>query len=175
MTVNECEAQVLSLLDEVGATEYARRMNGLINMAQRDMACECAFIRKKMVLDVAEGESVALPGDCYVVEAVRGGTYKEEPLEDGGKGIVLSGSSDGRYTLFYKAYPDTIGDNEGAKALQIPPEYHSALCARVAALTQANEYDKRAYQIFMEMYKERVATVEYAKTTARKVRVVVNG
>lgn len=175
MTVNECEAQVLRLLDEVGATDYAQRMTKLIDEAQRVIATTVGFIKKRVELTAAEGELVALPADCFAIERVKEGSYEEEPMNDGSKGIVLSGSATEKYTLIYKAYPDTIGEGDSGKSLQIAPEYYSALCSYVAALTQDNEYDKRAYQLFMERYNNEIALAERARNMNGKARVVVYG
>lgn len=172
MTVNECERQVLRLLDEVGATDYAQRMYKLIDEAQRVIATTWGFIKKRVILTAADGETVALPADCYAVEKVKNGTYEEEPMENGSKGLTLSGSGDGTYILIYKAYPDTIGESDSAKAIQLAPEYYAALCCYVAALTQD---DKQAYQLFMERYNNEIALVERAKNVNGKAKVVVYG
>ncbi len=174
MTVNECKEQVLRLLDEVGVSDYAQRINHLIDKAQRVIATTCGFIKKRAVLTAEEGELIALPADCFAIEKVKEGTYEEEPLENGGKGIILSGGA-GTYTLIYKAYPDPIGDSDDGKELQIAPEYYAALCFYVAALTQDNEYDKRAFQLFKNEYNEAIALVERTKNMNGKARVVTYG
>ena len=175
MTVNECEKQILRLLDEVGVSDYAQRMNKLIDEAQRVIATTCGFIKKRAVLTASEGELIALPSDCYAIEKIKGGSYEEEPTEDGKKGVVLSGSENSAYTLIYKAYPSAIGDNDSGKEIEIPQEYYTALCCYTAALTQGNEYDKRAYQLFMERYNTEIAMVERSRNTNGKARVVVYG
>lgn len=177
MTVGECEAQVLRLLDEEGATDYAQRMYKFIDEAQRVIATTWGFIRKKATLTATDGETVPLPEDCYRIDAIRGGSYEREPVEtEGGlwrDGVTLSGSKDGVYTLLYYAYPETIGENDSAKLIQLAPEYYAALCCYVAALTQDNEYDKRAYQIFMERYNNEVALVERARSATGKAQVII--
>ena len=179
MTVGECEAQVLRLLDEVGATDYAQRMYKFIYEAQRVIATTWGFIRKKATLTAAEGETVPLPEDCYRIETVKGGNWEQEPVEteDGlwRDGITLSGSKDGRYALLYYAFPKTIGENDSAKLIELAPEYYAALCCYVAALTQQSEYDKRGYQIFMERYNNEIALVERAKGATAKAKVIVLG
>lgn len=182
MTVSECEAQVLRLLDEVGVTDYNQRMYKLIDEAQRVIACTWGFIRRKAVL--TDGENV-LPEDCYAIETIYTSSDRTAavhwdlgPVEVDGdwkRGIVLSGNGDGRYTLIYKAYPNEIGDNDSAKQIQLAPEYLAPLCTYVAALTQDNEYDKRAYQLFMERYNNEIALIERARSTTGKARVVTNG
>ena len=176
MTVNECEEQVLRLLDEVGVSDYADRMYRLIDEAQRVIACTWGFIRRKAVLTSVEGEVVPLPEDCYAIERVKDADFDLEPVEVDGEwqnGILFSKA--GEHTLIYKAYPDHITETDGGKLIQLAPEYHAALCCYVAALTQDNEYDKRAYQLFMERYNEKIAAVERARQMSGKAKVVVYG
>lgn len=176
MTVLECEQRVLGLLDEVGTTDYSNRIYDMISEAQTVIATTWGFIRKKAVLTCPAGEAVPLPEDCYAVEEVRGGSWTLEPVLVGEiwrPGIALSGGTE--YTLIYKAYPDKIGENDGNKKIQIPEECHAALCCYVAALTQGNEYDKRAYQIFMGRYTDAMALVERARQNAGKARVIIRG
>lgn len=178
MTVAECERQVLRLLDEVGASDYGDRMYQLIDSAQREIATQWGFIRKKVVLGAEDGEAVALPGDCYSIEKVKGGSYELEPVEteDGWvDGVILTGSETGAYTVYYKAYPDEITESDGGKSIQLPREYHNALCYLVAALTQDNEYDKRAFQLFKERYNDQITMIERAKNVTKKARVIVRG
>lgn len=177
MTVSECKKQVLRLLDEVGVSDYDDRIYKLIDEAQRVIACTWGFIRKKITLHASDGETVALPEDCYAIEAVRGGSWSPEPIEVNGEwknGILLNGGNE-EYVLTYKAYPDTIEDTDGNKTIQLAPEYHTALCCYTAALTQHNEYDKRAYQLFMGRYNDEMALVERARRMTGKARVVVHG
>lgn len=176
MTVSDCEKQVLRLLDEVGVTDYAGRMYKMIDEAQREIACTWGFIHRKVVLEAVAGEVMALPEDLYAIERASNDGFDLEPILVDGEwqnGIVFSES--GSHTLIYKAYPGAIGENDSAKRIQLAPEYHTALCCYVAALTQHNEYDKRAYQIFMERYNNSIATVQNAKQMNGKARVVTNG
>lgn len=175
MTVRECEEQVLRLLDEVGMTDYAERMIPMIEEAQRVIACEWGAIRKRMQITVGDGESVPLPDDCYAIEQVRGvREWEVLPTEDGGRELLFPEGA-GVYTVIYKAYPDSIGFADGAKPIQLAREYHTALCCYVAALTQGNEHDKRAYNLFMERYNNEIAMVERAKQGNGRVRVVTYG
>ena len=172
MTVLECEQQVLRLLDEVGVTDYADRMYRFIDEAQRVIACTWGFIRKRMRVTVADGEAVPLPADCFAVETVKGGhDFDVEPTEDGGLELVFAEGA-GVYTVIYKAYPDPVTESDGGKRIQLAPEYHAALCCYVAALTQDNEYDKRAYQLFMERYNNEIALAERARQNNGRVKVV---
>lgn len=176
MTVEQCKEQVLRYLDEVGVTDYDERIYLLISEAQTEIATQWGFIRKKKMLEAKDGQTVALPADCFAVEKVIGGTFELDPMDEAGTpGITLSGGETEIYSLVYKAYPDEISEGDGAKELQLPREYHTALCCLTAALTQDNEYDKRAYQIFKERYNEQMAMIERAKTLNGKVRVIAHG
>lgn len=176
MTVNDVEKQVLRLLDEVGVTDYAERMYKLIDEAQREIACTWGFIRRSCTLEVTAGEPILLPENLHAIERADNEEFDLEPVEVDGKwerGIVFSES--GTVKLIYKAYPDTITESDAAKEIELAPEYHTALCCYVAALTQHNEYDKRAYQIFMERYNNSIAQVQHAKQMTGKARVITNG
>lgn len=177
MTVAQCEEQVLRYLDEVGVSDYGDRMIPFINEAQTVIATQWGFLRKKVTLQARPGETVALPLDCYAVERVPGAEWSIDPLEEGStaEGITLSGSETGYYTIVYKAYPDLLDDEDMETEIQLPREYHTALCCLVAALTQHNETDEPAYQIFMNRYNDQVAMIERAKTMAAKARVITNG
>lgn len=178
MTVNEVEKQVLRLLDEVGASDYSDRMYKLIDEAQREIACTWGFIRKKMVLEAEAGVPILLPEDVYAVEraeSVAGSAdFTLEPTEDG-TGAEIFFEQKGSYKVFYKAYPDSIGENDSSKSIQLAPEYDTALVCYTAALTQDNEYDKRAYQLFMERYNNSIATVQNAMQRTGKARVIIHG
>ncbi len=177
VTAYDIERQVLRLLDEVGVTDYSDRMYPFISEAQTVIATQWGFLRRKFTTEAADGEVVALPEDCYAVESVSAGSWEEEPVQVDGtwrRGIRLSGG-DGVYTVRYKAYPDVIGEDETAAVIELPREYHTALCCLVAALTQDNEYDKRAYQLFMERYNTERAMVERAKSMVGKARVIRRG
>lgn len=176
MTVEQCKEQVLRLLDEVGVNDYDGRIYPLINEAQTEIATQWGFIRKKKMLEAKDGATVALPADCFAIDKVVGGNYELEPMDESGQmGITLSGSETGIYWLVYKAYPDMIDEGDGGRELQLPREYHAALCSLVAALTQDNEYDKRAYQLFIDRYNNQMAMIERAKGLNGKVRVISNG
>lgn len=176
MTVSDVEKQVLRLLDEVGATDYAERMYKLIDEAQREIACTWGFIRRSWSGEVTAGVPVALPEDVYAIERVDNGEFDLMPMQVNGEwcqGIVFPES--GTRTLIYKAYPDTIAENDASKKIQLAPEYHTALCCYVAALTQHNEYDKRAYQIFMGRYNDCRLQIQEAKQMTGRAKVVTNG
>lgn len=180
MTVAECEAQVLRLLDEVGSGDYRDRIYKLIEAAQTEIATQWAFIRKKAVVAAEDGEAIALPADCYAIEKVVGGDYELEPVEtESGwvDGAILSGSENGTYTLYYKAYPDRIENGDGSKKIQLPREYHSALCYRVAALTRDRELDSeaRAYNVFMQQYNDEISMIERTKNMTKKAKVIIRG
>ena len=176
MTVEQCKEQVLRYLDEVGVTDYDERIYPLISEAQTEIATQWGFIRKKKMLKAKDGQTVALPADCFAVDKVIGGTFELDPMdEEGTPGITLSGSETEIYSLVYKAYPDEIGEGDGAKELQLPREYHPARCILAAANVQLAENNKQNYQLLLERYNEQMAMVERAKTLNGKVRVVVNG
>ncbi len=175
MTVNDVEKQVLRLLDEVGADDYSDRMYKLINEAQREIACTWGFIRKAVKLSVTAGEPVALPVDCYSIERADNDDFELVPVEVDGEwqmGIVFSEGGD--QSLIYKAYPDTIEENDTNKKIQLAPEYHTALCCYTAALTQQSD-NKKMYQIFMERYNNSIAQVQNAGRMNGKARVVISG
>ncbi len=176
MTVNDVEKQVLRLLDEVGVSDYNQRMNKLIDTAQRDIACTWGFILRSCTLDVEAGVAVPLPENLYAIERADNEDFDLEPLEVDGKwqmGIVFSKS--GTVKVIYKAYPDEIGDNDNSKEIQLAPEYHSALCCYVAALTQQAEWNKQNYQVFMDRYDEIILQVQNARRMSGKARVVTDG
>jgi hypothetical protein len=180
MTVADCEKQVLRLLDEVGVSDYGNRIYKLIDAAQMEIATQLGFIRKKAVIGAEEGEAVALPADCYAIEKVIGGSYETEPVEteDGWvEGVILSGSENGVYTICYKAYPNEISENDGGAAIQVPREYHNALCYRAAALTRDRELDSeaQAYKYFMDQYNNEISMLERAKNMTKKARVIIRG
>ncbi len=176
MTVSECEKQVLRLLDEVGVSDYADRMYKLIDEAQREIACTWGFIIKAAMLEAKAGVAMPLPEDCYAIERASNDHWELEPVEvNGDWEMGIAFSEDGTHKLIYKAYPKTIGESDSAAEIQLAPEYHTALCCYVAALTQHNEYDKRAYQIFMERYNNSIAQVQHARQVTGKARVVTNG
>ena len=176
-TALDIERQVLRLLDEVGVTDYSDRMYPFISEAQTVIATQWGFLRRKFTVEAADGEAVALPEDCYAVEKVSEGSWTEEPVQVDGawkRGILISGGS-GRCTVYYKGYPTEIGEDDSAAVIELPREYHAALCCLTAALTQDNEYDKRAYQVFMERYNTERAMVERAKAMVGKARVIRHG
>lgn len=180
MTVAECEAQVLRLLDEVGVSDYNDRMYRLIDSAQREIATQWGFIHKKTVVGAEAGETIALPEDCYAIERIKGGSYEEELAETAEgfvPGVTLYGSENGVYTIYYKAYPNEIDDDDGETVIQLPREYHNALCYRVAALTRDRELESeaRAYNVFMQQYNDQIAMMERAKNTTKKAKVIISG
>lgn len=180
MTVADCERQVLRLLDEVGSSDYGGRMYKLIETAQREIATQWGFIRKKAVIGAEDGETVPLPEDCYAIEKVKGGKFEEDLAEtENGfvDGVTLSGSENGVYTLYYKAYPTDIQENDGGAILQIPKECFDALCYRTAALTRDRELDSEAtaYNYFMDQYNNQMTMLERAKNTTKKARVIIRG
>ncbi len=176
MTVSECEKQVLRLLDEVGATDYADRMYKLIDEAQREIACTWGFIIKAAMITADAGVAVPLPEDCYAIERAGNDDWDLEPVEVDGvwqNGIVFS--EGGTHKLIYKAYPKEIGEGDSSAKIQLAPEYHTALCCYAAALSQHTDDNKQNYQLLMERYNNTIASVQNAKRVNGKARVVVYG
>lgn len=173
MKVNECIKRVLALLDEVGASDYANRIHDHINKAQMTIATQWGFILKKKTFRVEEGLILPLPADVYAIEKVEPGDWDLEVMEEGGYGLKLSGSADGSYHVTYKAYPDAVTEKDSAKEIQLRPEYHAALCYLTAALSQDNEYDKRAYQLFKDAYDEQMGMILRARQQTNRAKVVV--
>ncbi|MBR6794419.1 MAG: hypothetical protein IKM48_08715 [Clostridia bacterium] len=176
MLVSDVEKQVLRLLDEVSVTDYAERMYRMIDEAQREIATTWGFIRRACTLEVTAGEPTELPANFYAMEKADREDFEIVPMEVGGQwknGIIFS--EGGTVRILYKAYPTEVTESDAAMEIELAPEYHTALCCYVAALTQHNEYDKRAYQIFMERYNNSIASVQHAKQMTGKARVVNYG
>lgn len=168
MNFSEVKEQALSYLDEVGTSDYDDRIDGFIDEAQLIIATQWGFIRKKAELEAVDG-AAELPSDCFAIEKVIGGTFEEEPMDEGEKRMItLSGSADGKYTLVYKAYPPK-------GRILIPQECHPALCILAAANTQLAEDNKQTYQLLLERYNNEAAMVERARSLTGKARVIVRG
>ena len=168
MTLDEFKQSVYSVIEEYSEDadnltedeDLAAKMNSCINIIINEMA-RFKKIDAYTTMNVKEGQNTLLTdiaSDLYQLNIIRGVDY-----ETVGNRVIFN--AEGNAEIYYYKYPELItDDNEDSYTFELDIDALQVAAYGVAGLLLASDVSNNYGQIYTNLYREKINTLDPRKT-----------
>lgn len=178
MNISEADNMVLGLIDEETLEEYADKIRGYYDSAQKQIATTVDFIKAEFLVEVQGRAEIDLKE--YIENKFSKTLYRICKILPAStytrvydfKYIL----SPGAYRVFCYVYPDNITNNTPVDySFEVSPEAQPAIAYYAAAQCMVTDTDQRPYYAFMDRYNNILQNMSDSKRQNTSINIVKLG